>query len=241
MRPFVIVLDGNDSVGKTGLLERLKKEIEKSGKTVKTFHFPSESLMESELTKKMIAGDPEAKRGFVTKVIGEALLALSPTPGEERPDVLLVDRLMISTLLYQGATDLQNDDLEAIELTSQILTQYSLMTQDLGLKFNYFVFATPVEVDQTERVVESENRRAYDAKKDKLKSKLEKIESMLMTGRYQEKFGKMHCLSPDAFFCRFMHDPEVEVKFAMKKKFTPAQMDALQEHRAQDILTMVWR
>lgn len=166
----LVILDGLDNSGKTWTIKELKKRCQESGIHCETVHFPSKELCETEIFKKMCKKenkhDYEIKMEFVREVVAEETAILTRLK-KEGCGLVLIDRFLLSTLIYQG------DGMEYEWVTEKgIINEYTLMFDLLDIRprdIAHFVFIPKIQDDTKET---NETKLKFDKMYDELKTKL---------------------------------------------------------------------
>jgi thymidylate kinase len=161
----IVVIDGVDNTGKTWLTNRLKELYPQIG----TCGFPSERLTNSEVYSDIVR-DPseENKERWISALYEEELKELSKLVCF---DVIVVDRLWFSTLVYQG-----DGRGGSFEYEKKINGLYDRMMAALDIKpkqmLNILLSYPLVPKDDREQ---NENKKIYDGKTKELYRKLEDL------------------------------------------------------------------
>jgi hypothetical protein len=168
----IIVFDGLDNAGKTWTMNKLENLMYTKNLNFVVTHYPSKRLCESELFKELPKLENKNNITLKMKFIN-CLLA------EEKSDLLfyknnnidyvLVDRMMISSLIYQGNIEYPFD------MENFIITEYRKMLSDIidiENDFYNFIFIPKIKNDESET---NESKLKFDAMYDHLKIKLEKL------------------------------------------------------------------
>lgn len=129
------VMDGIDNTGKTFLMGMLEQDLVELGLNVKTLHFPSKHVFESDIFHELAVlpkGDEnkELKMKFIDIIIEDVYNQLKDI--DKSVDVCLIDRMIFSTLIYQGSGVYGNYENEFYAIT-----KYNKMLSSLGINTNY--------------------------------------------------------------------------------------------------------
>ena len=165
MEPKLMVLDGVDNTGKTWLIDNISQT---GG--IKLF-FPSEQLVQSNIFQEVATNPTEENKDKWLKVLYEeeytALTeALSKTEG-----LILIDRMWLSTLVYQGSGLEKNYKFE-----EKITSMYNLLMTELGLhpkQVIHCVLLFPLTAEDLNET--NETKRLFDSKQQVLNTKLRNL------------------------------------------------------------------
>lgn len=159
--PLLIVLDGIDNTGKTFTSNLLKDLIlmENSRINVHIKHFPSEELCNSEIFSDLFkeSSDYIHEKRFIEALLDEERKFIISL---HHKDIAIVDRFLISSLLYQGT--------KSKELENFILNGYSL----LKCNMSHYIFMTKMGENLDEV---NDARAKFDEMSDKNYLKLKEL------------------------------------------------------------------
>lgn len=155
------VIDGLENTGKTSVIAKLKHDFNMRG--IKFAKFPSERLINKFPAVVTDESDSfEMKRRFIRGLVAEALRELR---GHK---YAIIDRLMLSTLLYQGIDYHKNN-----EVNSYIRAIYMSLFKVLNVEeINTFIFDKELQNKSKE---ENEIKQVNDLKNDVFRGKLTEI------------------------------------------------------------------
>jgi len=155
------VLDGLENTGKTTIINQLKRDFDMKG--VVFAKFPSERLINKfPYVVTDNCDNDEIKRRFIRNLIAEGLKNL------RLAEYAIVDRLMLSTLIYQGREYHKNNRINSI-----IISSYLNLFEELNVEeVNTFIFDKELESKSKE---ENEIKKTNDLKNNVFRAKLTEI------------------------------------------------------------------
>ena len=176
----IFCLDGVDNSGKSTLAERLYSELVVDNE-VELHHFPSDDLVDKHF------GSKEAievnKKDFINDLINETRDTIV---GLQRDgiDVMILDRLTISTFVYQGTPKEDN------ELNEYIYYAYRDLFEEIGIDtindIYYFIF--PKSICNETRDLSTENKQVFDDMIDVLEEKTQDFIERLGESKWSKLF-----------------------------------------------------
>ena len=146
-----IICDGSDNCGKSGVIKRICDFCEKCGVRLPTIlKFPSAEIFQTEVARRLFGdGDESARATFVDMIVAEArkeilrVIELKAADPETVDDDVFVDRLFVSTLVYQGSGAEGGFEAERI-----ICEKYDVMFKEIGIDprdVYHYVFVYPLK------------------------------------------------------------------------------------------------
>jgi len=194
-------IDGLDNTGKTWTLDKVIKsgELEKLDIKYSNIHFPSDELCNTDVFKKLTLTENKynhkLKIEFLNMLIKEETSFLR-SEIDKGTDVVLIDRFLISSLIYQG----EGGDY-GWRIDKEIIKMYKNMFLDLNIKpsdFFNFIFIHKIKDDLEET---NDSKLRFDAMGSKFKIKLNNIlKNIYNKGPiYNEFFDKIHIFDEDIF------------------------------------------
>lgn len=224
-----IILDGADNTGKTSVINRVISYAKAFGhEKIKVLKFPSAEIFKTDIAKRLFGeGDETARGEFIDLIIGEAERELGAVIKQRQEDpnsigeFVLIDRLFISTLVYQGSGFSGNYELE------QVITQkYDVMFERLGIRPGdvwHYVSAYPLKTcdkGETEPL-----KLKLDAKADLYVKKTEEVLYGITSGKIR---------SP--YLTNIQEFVEGREKYTRKIQLTDEELDVIGTARANEII-----
>lgn len=147
----LIVLDGLDNSGKTWTIRELEKVAVNEGYRITKIHFPSAEICQTPLFKELAKPENKnnfnLKKEFIDLLMKDEHEVISDLQ-KQCFDVVLIDRFIISTLLYQGDSFYANWKTE-----TYIIQAYEKLLRGLDIppkNFFNFIFFPKITDDTTE-------------------------------------------------------------------------------------------
>lgn len=200
--PKLIIFDGIDNTGKTTLLKKL---LEKHS-FLKSCRFPSENLANSDAFKNLITNKTlQTKEEWMLALFEEEKDVLSKF---KEDDIVLVDRMWFSSLIYQGSGKKENFSFERY-----INNLYTGLMLELGITPNEILHVLFLDPMKTSDVNEkNETKKAFDSKQLELHNKLADLLSAL-DKEVQNRFLRNIVLFTNLYLAEcFMQDVETDDK-----------------------------
>jgi len=233
----LIVLDGLDNTGKTWTINEVQKECIAQNIKSKTVHFPSKELCNSDVFKELVKPEnkynEELKMDFVRRVVEEEreiLLSLK----EEGCDLVLIDRFLISTIIYQGESIFRGWNME-----NKIIEEYDKMLSvvlDEDFHIHHFIFIPKIQDDDRET---NDTKLKFDSMYNELHRKLWAFIVNLINIDPEDTGGKP--------FSKYLNPSTIRIfnedVFYQNIPLTREILDKLTEDRVDAILTQIniWR
>lgn len=140
-----IIIDGPDNAGKTFLINKVKENLDFMGVNSKILRFPSDKFRQSELWDKVANKESydmefiyEWVKGIIKDVVDSVHAVIYENCEEEGPFIILEDRGMLSTMVYQFRMMVENDtdlfDTRSEEMP-QGTVQYTVLSDEYRSKF----------------------------------------------------------------------------------------------------------
>lgn len=146
-----LILDGPDMAGKTYTLNTVKKELDRHGINSVVLRFPTAHFREGRLWKEVVTRKSydldfiyEWVRGRIEDVFGE-LLRVTGMHKQDEPLIILEDRGMLSTIVYQFRMLMKGKE-DLFDQESRFLTPQAL--DDLYHWYNYVITMTKIAADK---------------------------------------------------------------------------------------------
>lgn len=164
----VIVIDGIDNTGKTTIAKRLTKVLQDERPLVKVeyCHFPSDELVAK------FFNSTEQIENEKKSFIKELLLEIDEYFANNVANIYIIDRFVVSSLMYQSIPDDAADD-----MFNFIMDSYNNFFLKHGMNMNedLIQFVNMKEFPKQEREISQENKALFDGKNDVYLKKLEQV------------------------------------------------------------------
>jgi thymidylate kinase len=158
IRRKYIVFDGLDNTGKTFTMNLLEKELKLQGYIVESVHFPSKSVFETDLFHKLTDDTSpdydKTKDLFIEVILDDVYKKLL----EIKSDVVLIDRMLYSTLIYQG-----NGRGGYFKLENKIIEKYSKLFKQLDIHDNDIIHGIFMRSVKNNDLETNEDKLKFDS------------------------------------------------------------------------------
>jgi len=175
----LIILDGLDACGKTWLINKIKDDVSIKFQRQKVSFgaFPSKKLVETKEFKDLITTenkyDTEVKKIFIDKLIQEEISFFEEN---KNSDIIFIDRMYFSTLIYQGSGKERFFSMER-----HIINKYDKMFYNLKIdpeRVYHFLFIHKIK----DKIVEDASKQNFDNMYDELKIKAKELILNILSG-----------------------------------------------------------